>query len=174
MFATTEKTKRLARRASDVRNDGVNDNANAAYHPDCDRAQQPSCWLSEGTSYVRGICRSSAKDKRSVEDIKGFVGEPEKVPAFLAACKKAGISFREAATKQMAVNKAVTCKGEQTGAHTLIIGKCSFEGAIAGQVIATCKNENDVCQVQAHGWENRQGIYIITSITSVESVKLGD
>jgi len=65
--------------------------------------------------------------------------------------------------------KAVTCVGNQSGAHTLVIGNCSFEGDMAKQVLETCKKDSDICLVQAHGRDNGHDIFIIDS---VESVKL--
>ena len=58
-------------------------------------APAPSCWLEEGPAYVRSICRGYEKDHRTVADIRGFVDEPEQVPAFIAACKKQGVTFKE-------------------------------------------------------------------------------
>jgi hypothetical protein len=58
----------------------------------------PSCWIEEGgpkSSYLKGICRGYAKDKRTVADIKGFVDEPEKVPEFVTACKNLGVTFKD-------------------------------------------------------------------------------
>jgi hypothetical protein len=58
----------------------------------------PSCWIDEGgpkSSYLKGICRGYAKDKRTVEDIKGYVDEPEKMPQFVSACKALGVTFKE-------------------------------------------------------------------------------
>jgi hypothetical protein len=59
----------------------------------------PTCWLKAGPSYYRSICQSYAKDKRTVAEITAFmsvdIDEPEKVPDFVKACKKLGISFRK-------------------------------------------------------------------------------
>ena len=63
--------------------------------------------------------------------------------------------------------KAVTCEGEVGSAHTLIVGNCSFTGRPAGQVWAKCK-EDSLCRVQAYGWDNGQGIFIINRVESVE------
>ncbi|MEH2539287.1 MULTISPECIES: hypothetical protein [unclassified Bradyrhizobium] len=68
--------------------------------------------------------------------------------------------------------KAVTCQGEFAGAHTLVIGNCTFEGTPAGQVYEKCK-EDSVCRVQAHGWRNGQGMYIITRVQSVQRIEAG-
>jgi hypothetical protein len=65
--------------------------------------------------------------------------------------------------------QSVTCQCDQVGAHTLVIGNCSFEGDIARQVTETCKNEDDLCTVQAHGWDNGQGMYMITGVESVQA-----
>ncbi|SIO66958.1 hypothetical protein SAMN05443247_11573 [Bradyrhizobium erythrophlei] len=63
--------------------------------------------------------------------------------------------------------KAVTCEGEVGSAHTLTVGNCSFTGPPAGQVWAKCK-EDSLCRVQAYGWDNGQGIFIINRVESVE------
>jgi hypothetical protein len=63
--------------------------------------------------------------------------------------------------------KAVTCEGEVGSAHTLIVGNCSFTGPQAGQVWAKCK-EDILCRVQAYGWDNGQGIFIISRVESVQ------
>lgn len=66
--------------------------------------------------------------------------------------------------------KAVTCEGETGGAHTLIVGQCSFTGSPAKQVYAKCK-EDSVCQVHAYGWNNGHGMYIITRVESVRLIE---
>jgi hypothetical protein len=81
----------------------------------------------------------------------------------------AALGFIGNANAAPAKSQAVLCIGEQAGAHTLVIGNCSFEGLEAQRVIAVCKKESDVCQVEAHGRDNGHGIVIIDS---VESVKL--
>lgn len=134
-------------------------------------APAPSCWLSEGPSYVKGICRGYAKDKRTKAEIREFLTsdetKPEDMDKFFAACKKHGITFNESAAHQAEIS-SVTCKGQQAGAHTLVIGNCSFEGDTAKQVRATCVNENDVCLVKAHGSNNGHDMLMITSVESVE------
>jgi hypothetical protein len=47
----------------------------------------PSCWIDEGPSYLRSICKE-ARD--NAETLK-YVDEPRKIPAFKNACKKLGI-----------------------------------------------------------------------------------
>ena len=46
----------------------------------------PSCWMEEGQSYLRSVCQSY-KDKTPAQ-IASYVEEPEKVPAFIQACKR--------------------------------------------------------------------------------------
>lgn len=130
-------------------------------------APAPSCWISEGTSYLRSVCRNYAKANRTVAEIKEFVDEPEKIGDFVTACKKQGIIFKTGAAAPSKTIKAIVCIGDQAGAHTLVIGNCSFEGEQAKQVVTICKNENDVCRVEAHGWDNGQGMVMITSVESV-------
>jgi hypothetical protein len=135
----------------------------------------PACWLEDGPKdpYVRTICRDYAKDKRTQADIREFLeGDDTKesdIQRFFAACKMHGITFKVGAAPQKQIAD-VTCQGEQVGAKTLVIGKCSFEGAVAGQVLASCKDDNKVCQVKARGWDNGSGIYIITDVESAKVV----
>lgn len=58
-------------------------------------APAPSCWLEEGPSYLRSICRGYAKDNRTLPQIASFVDEPEKVPELAKACKKLGVTLKE-------------------------------------------------------------------------------
>jgi hypothetical protein len=64
----------------------------------------------------------------------------------------------------------MTCAGETGLAHTLTVGDCSFTGPTAGQVYAKCK-EGSVCQIQAHGWDNGHGVFIITRVDSVQLIE---
>jgi hypothetical protein len=54
----------------------------------------PSCWIASSRSYLRGVCRGFAKDKRTVAEIATFIDEPEKIQDFVRACKKLGITFK--------------------------------------------------------------------------------
>jgi len=67
------------------------------------------------------------------------------------------------------VTKSVTCRGDFSGAHTLVIGNCSFTGEPAGKVYDICK-EGDVYEVQAHGWDNGNGMTIVERVDSVKKV----
>ncbi|UQR62310.1 hypothetical protein LRP30_36990 [Bradyrhizobium sp. C-145] len=67
------------------------------------------------------------------------------------------------------VTKSVTCRGDFSGVHTLVIGNCSFTGEPAGKVYDFCK-EDDVCEVQAYGWDNGHGMTIVERVDSVKKV----
>lgn len=63
------------------------------------------------------------QSKRTVEDIKGFVEEPEKVDEFVSACKKFGITFAQAKApaplKQIPIDfVGEWCNGATTGGET--------------------------------------------------------
>lgn len=72
----------------------------------------PSCWLEEGPSYVRTICKGYAQKGRSVADIRGFVDEPDKVQDFVRACKKYGVTFKEAAGAPISINMPIDFVGD--------------------------------------------------------------
>lgn len=72
----------------------------------------PSCWLEEGPSYVRTICKGYAKDGRTVDDIRSFVDEQDKVQDFVRACKKYGVTFRGAANAPVSINMPIDFVGE--------------------------------------------------------------
>jgi hypothetical protein len=65
--------------------------------------------------------------------------------------------------------QALCCAGETMIAHTLIVGRCSFTGPQAAQVYAKCK-EDDICTINAYGWDNGHNIFIITRIASAKEV----
>jgi hypothetical protein len=65
--------------------------------------------------------------------------------------------------------QAITCEGEVGVAHTLSVGNCSFTGLPAKQVDARCK-EDDVCRVEALGWDNNAGMFIIERVISVQKM----
>jgi hypothetical protein len=46
----------------------------------------PSCWMKEGPSYLRSVCQNYKGE--TVAQIAAVVDEPEKVPAFIQACKR--------------------------------------------------------------------------------------
>jgi hypothetical protein len=52
----------------------------------------PSCWLKSSPAYVRSVCQGYKG--QTVQQIKETVEEPEKVAAFVKACKKFGINFK--------------------------------------------------------------------------------
>jgi hypothetical protein len=46
----------------------------------------PSCWMKESPSYLRSVCQSYKGE--TAAQIAAVVDEPEKVPAFIQACKR--------------------------------------------------------------------------------------
>jgi hypothetical protein len=69
--------------------------------------------------------------------------------------------------------QAIRCEGEVGVAHTLSVGNCSFTGLPAKQVDARCK-EDDVCRVEALGWDNNAGMFIIERVISVQKMAAPD
>jgi hypothetical protein len=66
--------------------------------------------------------------------------------------------------------QAITCEGEVGVAHTLTVGNCSLTGLPAKRVNGKCK-EDDVCRVNAYGWDNNAGMFIIERVISVEKIQ---
>jgi hypothetical protein len=54
----------------------------------------PSCWIDEGPTYLKEICKGYQKDHRTLADIKTWLDEPEKISEFAAACKQVGITLK--------------------------------------------------------------------------------
>jgi hypothetical protein len=55
----------------------------------------PSCWMKYGPAYIKSMCGEYAHDHRTVSEIKTYVEEPEKVGAFIAACRKVGVHIED-------------------------------------------------------------------------------
>jgi hypothetical protein len=43
--------------------------------------------------YLRSVCLSFAKDHQTLAQISQFVDDPDKIPAFAAACKRIGVNL---------------------------------------------------------------------------------
>jgi hypothetical protein len=54
----------------------------------------PSCWMESGSSYLRSVCLSYAKDHQTLKQIAMYVEEPEKIAAFGKACKKLHVHLK--------------------------------------------------------------------------------
>jgi hypothetical protein len=57
-------------------------------------APAPECWMKSDPAYLKSICSGYAKDHQTVAQIATYVEQPQKVPAFVAACKRLGVTIR--------------------------------------------------------------------------------
>jgi hypothetical protein len=58
-------------------------------------APAPTCWLEEGPSYYKDICRNAARSS----DVLKWVEEPDKIGDFIKACAKQGIRVKASRCK---------------------------------------------------------------------------
>jgi len=54
----------------------------------------PSCWIDEGPSYLRSVCKGYAKDGKTLGQIASYLDEPEKITEFDRACRRVGVHLK--------------------------------------------------------------------------------
>jgi hypothetical protein len=50
----------------------------------------PSCWMHEGKDYLLSICKQHVHKPL----LRQYMDEPDQIPAFAQACKKAGVTIK--------------------------------------------------------------------------------
>lgn len=54
----------------------------------------PSCWMKSSPEYLKSVCADYAKQHLTLEQIKGYLDEPDQISSFGKACLKVGVKLQ--------------------------------------------------------------------------------